>query len=100
MELRVGQIVISKAGRDKGDVFVVYAVDGIYALLVDGKGRPLANPKRKKRMHIQPTLTVDGVLAEKIAQNAYLLDADFRKVIKNFRSSEADKRQGGGHIHG
>ena len=84
MELKVGQIVISKAGRDKGDIFVVYAVDSEFALLVDGKSRPLCRPKRKKRMHIQPTHTVDEALVAKIAQNAYLLDADFKKVIKSF----------------
>jgi len=34
-----GQIVISKAGRDKGDYFVVMDVKGEYAYLANGKNR-------------------------------------------------------------
>ena len=49
MELKRGQVVRSKAGRDQGSFM---------AVLADGKGRPLERPKRKNIRHISPTLTV------------------------------------------
>lgn len=53
-DIKVGQVVISKAGRDKEGFFVVLEViDDRYLLLADGKRRTLDNPKRKKAMHLQ-----------------------------------------------
>ena len=82
MDLQIGQIVISKAGRDKGVAFIVFGLEDNFALLVDGKGRPLENPKRKKTKHLQPVNFVDKSLAHLIQTNAYLKDADFRTAIK------------------
>jgi ribosomal protein L14E/L6E/L27E len=59
----IGTIVISKAGRDKGRYAVVVGYDG-YALIADGKERPLANPKRKNPKHI--TLTDQTVNIENL----------------------------------
>ena len=50
-----GQVVISKCGRDKGLAMVVTDIQGEYLLLVDGKLRILARPKKKKLKHVQPT---------------------------------------------
>jgi len=82
MEFTIGQVVFSKAGRDKGDVFVVYDVNGEYLYLVDGVGRPLERPKKKKKMHVQPTKEV-------ILIKGYNKNADFRAALKRF----ADKRE-------
>ena len=82
MEYQVGQVVYSKNGHDKDDVQVVLSVEDDFVWVVDGKRRTLAKPKRKKMRHIQPTKYVDVCLAERIAQNDYLLDADIRKSIK------------------
>ena len=87
MELKIGQIVISKAGRDKGNIFVVFALEGNgeYALLVDGRTRLLERPKRKKHKHIQPTNAVDEELANAIKEKkVYLKNADFRAAITKF----------------
>lgn len=89
MEFSVGQVVISKAGRDKGDVFIVYNIEGAYLYLVDGKSRPLTRPKKKKTMHIQPTKTVDAALQKAILERQYIKDADFRSALKKFM----DKRE-------
>ncbi|MCL2353390.1 MAG: RNA-binding protein [Defluviitaleaceae bacterium] len=92
MDLKIGQIVISKAGRDKGKVFVVLGLscekDGEFAFLVDGGERSVAKPKKKKYKHIQPTLTLDVNLAEMIAQKANLKDSDFKAAIKNFEAKK------------
>ena len=53
-ELRPGQIVRSKAGRDKGRRYLVIKVlSPREVLLSDGRRRPLARPKRKNIAHLQ-----------------------------------------------
>lgn len=54
-DLRPGQLVRSKAGRDKGHWYLVLATSKERVLLVDGKKRGPANPKAKNRCHLQPT---------------------------------------------
>ena len=91
MDLQIGQIVISKAGRDKGIAFIVTKPENGYALLVDGKSRRLDNPKRKKAKHLQPMNHVDAALAQMITTGAYLKDADFRTAIKvAFKNKEVN----------
>lgn len=52
-----GTVVRSAAGRDKGGFFVVLSSEGRYALLCDGKRRPLERPKKKKHIHLAATNT-------------------------------------------
>ncbi|MCL2674214.1 MAG: KOW domain-containing RNA-binding protein [Defluviitaleaceae bacterium] len=82
MLLQVGQIVYSKAGRDSGNPFVVVAVDGDYAYIVNGDSRPLARAKKKKSKHIQPTNDIEHAFAAKIAAGVYVNDAEIVKLLK------------------
>ncbi len=60
MEVKRGQVVRSLAGHDKGGFLVVLQTEPPYALVCDGKRRPLERPKRKKLIHMAPTATVLG----------------------------------------
>lgn len=55
MELKIGQIVKSRAGHDKGDLAVIAGFDKDKVLVCDGKHRPLERPKRKNSKHIEAT---------------------------------------------
>lgn len=55
MELQMGDIVRSKAGRDKGTFLAVVGMEGGSPLLCDGKQRPLERPKRKNPLHVAGT---------------------------------------------
>lgn len=50
MDTNPGQLVFSKAGRDKGKKFIITAVDkdSGYVYIVDGKLRRVENPKKKR----------------------------------------------------
>ena len=81
-DLLIGQIVRSKAGRDKGLCFVVYdTVDANYVLLVDGDLRKIANPKKKKNKHLQPFNTVIEEF-EQLKEQIDFNDAFVRKQLK------------------
>ena len=58
MDFVKGQLVRSKAGRDKTRTLAVLAVEGQMLLLADGNLRKVENPKRKKMQHVAPTTTV------------------------------------------
>ncbi len=53
MEVDKSSLIVSKAGRDKGQLFYVIDTDEQYVYLVDGKSRKLEKPKRKKRKHVE-----------------------------------------------
>lgn len=47
-DIAIGQVVKSRAGRDKGRIFLVLdIVDNQYVKIVDGDLRKLDNPKQK-----------------------------------------------------
>ena len=79
--LAIGTIVKSIAGHDKNNLFVIINVENEYVYLVDGKCRPLSNPKKKKVKHIQ--YIADSKEFELLSQNiGSLLDAHIRKIIR------------------
>ena len=84
MEYQIGQVVYSKSGHDKGDVQMIIAIDGDFLLLADGKRRKLEKPKRKKKLHVQPTFYVENEVAAKLQEGAYVLDADIKKALKKY----------------
>ena len=53
--MKAGQIVQAEAGRDKGRFFVIVETDGKFALICDGKTRPVERPKKKKLIHLKAT---------------------------------------------
>ena len=68
--METGTIVLSKAGRDEGRVFLVVAApEENFRHVADGKLRPLAKPKRKKLKHLT-ILGYSEELAELLHQGA------------------------------
>lgn len=75
--MKTGQIVKSIAGRDKNSFFVVTQVDEKFAIICDGKHRPVERQKKKKIIHLRETnsfVSLDEVKTNK----------EFRKVLKRF----------------
>lgn len=54
VDLKPGQLVRSLAGRDKGMHYLVLEkLDHKHVLLVDGRSRTIARPKKKNIAHLQ-----------------------------------------------
>lgn len=97
-EIRAGNVVFSKKGRDKGYPFVVlYVVDAEYVLICDGKMRKLEKPKRKKIKHLRATPHEAPEILSLYAVNR-LKDADLRKALKPFRPGEAAPGMPAAHL--
>jgi nickel-dependent lactate racemase len=92
-------MVTSQAGRDRGQIFVVLAVedeDGHYARVADGRARPVARAKRKNIRHLQAHTAVDAGLAACVARGGVPTDAEVREAVAAFARAEQPGADAGG----
>jgi len=89
MDIEKSNIVRSGAGRDKGKLFVVLAVEGEYLLLADGKSRKLEAPKRKKRRHVEFVAADDeNRLSRKIRGEEKITNSELRRTLAAYRAEQ------------
>lgn len=50
----VGKLAVSRAGHDKGTLYLIVKEEGNSVYLADGVIKKYAAPKKKNRKHIQP----------------------------------------------
>ncbi|HPP31481.1 MAG TPA: KOW domain-containing RNA-binding protein [Soehngenia sp.] len=87
-DLSIGQVVKSRAGRDKGRIFVVLdIIDKEYVYVVDGDLRKLDNPKKKKVKHLVVYNTVLQEFKNKIENNIRINNSYVRKILEPFNKS-------------
>lgn len=94
MEIDKSSLVVSKAGRDQGQLFYVIDTDEQYVYLVDGKSRKLEKPKRKKRKHVEQVPRTESRIAEKIRNGEKVLNSELRKELASFGQKQS-QNQGG-----
>ncbi len=83
MELyEVGSLVISKAGHDKGQIYVIIKVDEEYIYLSDGIYKTLDKLKKKKRKHIQRINYIDEQINKKIKNHEPMINEEIKRTIK------------------
>ena len=81
MEISRADVVVSLAGRDKGQLFFVLDTDDLFVYIADGKGRRLEQPKRKKRKHVRKLPQTDTRVAEKIRNGDKVLNSELRREL-------------------
>ena len=83
--LEIGQLVYSKAGRDKGHYYLIYALDDARGrvLLVDGKKRNAQNPKVKNPVHLQKTNTVNKNFKEKVLNKSVITSKEINEFFNS-----------------
>ncbi|NLJ77943.1 MAG: hypothetical protein GX329_01125 [Tissierellia bacterium] len=87
-DILVGQVVKSRAGRDKGDIFLVLEIiDEKYVSIVDGDLRKLDKPKKKKVKHLMIYNTVLPELKYKLDNNIKINNAYIRKLLEPFNKN-------------
>lgn len=80
----VGMFAVSKAGHDKGRMYLVLREEAGYVYLADGRIRTIENPKKKKRKHVQPVMAgIDEALAAKIQNAQTLYNEEIKSAIKS-----------------
>ncbi len=85
----VGMFAISKAGHDKGQMYIIVREEGDFSYLADGKIRQIEKPKKKKKKHLQIVKTgMDEILAEKLQNGQTVYNEEIKLAIKLRRSKE------------
>lgn len=93
-DLRIGQIVKSKAGRDKDRVFIISRIlDEQYVLVCDGDLRKLSSLKKKKVKHLVIYNTVLTEFAEKLRSNENLDDAYIKRLLMPYTKNASKEME-------
>ena len=85
--IRISDVVVSLAGRDRGQMFYVIGTEGVYTLLANGKDRPLEKPKRKKLKHVNKVLRAETRVAAKLIAGDKVLNSELRKDLASIRQN-------------
>ena len=87
MDFRCGNIVLSKAGRDKGNYFIITkVVDTQFVEIADGDLRKVDNPKKKKIKHLEKTGKTSEKICEKIETGTKITNPDLKKELADYKT--------------
>lgn len=80
-DCNIGRVVVSKAGRDVGELFVIIGIlDDKYVFISNGSQRSIEKPKKKKIKHLEYT----SVMAEQI-RDTIISDKELtNSMVKEF----------------
>lgn len=78
---KAGMLARSKAGHDKGKVYVIIEEDDTYVYLADGGIRTLDHLKKKKKKHVQLILKGHDVSA--------VDDTAIKRILKEWSMEES-----------
>ena len=95
MEVSKADMIVSLAGRDKGQLFFVIDTDDQFVYLADGKGRRVEKPKRKKRKHVALLPRRDSRVADKIRSGDKVLNSELRRELAVIGQTFNSQNQGG-----
>ncbi len=79
----LGEYVVSKAGRDKGRLFIIIGIiDDIYVSIVDGDLRRVEKPKKKKVKHLVSMNKISREISDKLSDNKKITNLSIRREIE------------------
>ena len=87
--MELGQVVLSKAGRDSGRCFaVVEIVSPDYVKIADGDLRRIKNAKLKKVKHLKTTEVVLDKIKDKLENGRQVFDAELFSALRFCKETE------------
>ena len=84
----LGQIVLSKQGRDKGQCYVVVGFSNGKVLVADGKYKLLEKPKSKNALHLKCENFVDDEISTKLQQNKKINNQMIYHTLYEYQKSK------------
>ncbi len=88
MDFRYGNIVLSKAGRDKGNYFIVInVIDSQFVEIADGDLHKVDNPKKKKCKHLENTGKTSERICEKIDAGARVTNPELKRELAEYETN-------------
>ena len=82
----LGQLVISKLGRDKGRLFIVVDLVGErHAYIADGSTHKISSPKLKSKKHLILLQQVDEDIASRLRAGLAVADHQLVTALRVYR---------------
>ena len=94
-DIRIADVVMATAGREKGKLFYVLSIEENMLFLGNGKDRTLETPKRKKCKHVQKVLRSETRVAEKLRNGDKVLNSELRRDLAFFSRDMQSNDLGG-----
>ena len=89
MNFSTGDIVLSKAGRDKNKYFIVLEVaDENFVMIADGDLRKVDAPKRKKCKHLENTGNKSEFIKNKLMEGIRVTNPDLKKELADYNETD------------
>lgn len=85
-EMKKGQLVTSRAGRDKNTNYIIFNWDSSFVYVVDGQYKRISNPKKKNVNHLWYSEKIDQELNEKMEQDLKITNKDIRDAMKRLQT--------------
>lgn len=82
--LSPGDIVISTAGREKDNCFVVVGLQDNFALICDGKNRKIDKPKKKKIKHLSSVIGHSEFVSAKFDKGEAVTNREIKKELRSY----------------
>ena len=87
-DVRIGSVVLSTQGRDKGMYFVVVATGKDVYYLADGGMRKLKAPKKKNVKHVSDSGVVLTSIAQKLNEGKKVFDSEVKSALRQFAQQQ------------
>ena len=85
MNIEIGEVVYSIAGRDANKFFVITEiVDDSFVKVADGGLRKIDKPKLKKIKHLKPQGEILPKIKEKLADGKKIFDAELKSALRAY----------------
>jgi len=85
-EIKKGQLVKSRAGRDKDKFYLIINWDQEFVYVADGDSRRLQNPKKKNIRHLWYTEKVADIINTKLEAGVKVTNADIREALRDLEA--------------
>ena len=83
-------LVTSKAGHDKNQVYVIIEETDDFFMIANGTTKPIAKPKKKKKIHLQLIKNIPSQVLEEIQDIKALDDITIKRILKVYNRRNQD----------
>ena len=88
INLNVGDVVYSKAGRDKNRYYIVMLISSPYIWTCDGDLHKVDKPKKKKIKHTKYTEYTSEYIKSKLQSGEKVTNSEVRRALAEFEEEK------------
>ena len=83
-------LATSKAGHDRNQVYVILEEENDFYVVANGTTKPIAKPKKKKKIHLQLIKKIPSEVLEEIQEVNTLDDLTIKRILKVYNRRNED----------